>query len=259
MQWVRDGFVDMVILAGRNETCDNDLPIKLWAGLLKPYGVELAAGMEECISPYPGYPEIGQNFETLAAFAANAYAQGADKIYFFNYFRYKIHERFDKKGEFVTDPNMSRGSLPVYWTAINTLGDPDTVQKCKRRHVITYKDRFQFWEHGSMGRQLPVATNRTISFKISVGEIPENSKVTVRLGVVDGERAIANPPKLFVNSEPAEFLGAQTDPLYTAYTLLCYDVPASVHHLYHLCPFVITSEPIDIRYVDAYVEPPESI
>ncbi|MBQ8248696.1 MAG: hypothetical protein IJY93_02270 [Clostridia bacterium] len=254
MQWVREGIVDMVIPTGRYESSDMEMPIKLWSNLLKPYNVELTAGAEQGIRPHYAHRNVWRNIETYAAFCANAYEQGADKVYFYNYFRRRADQRFDREAPFVTDPNVNCESLPVYWTVINTMGDPEAVQKLNRRHIITCKDRFPFWNHcGGDGRQLPVETDRTISFKISVGEIPEDADVIVHIGIVDGDK-LKEAPRLFINSEPAEYLGCEYNERYSNESvLLAYRVPKDVRGLKVICPFVITKEPIDIRYVDAHV------
>ena len=51
VQWVRDGIVNVVIPTSRWATTDFDIPVKLWANLVKPLGAILAPGAEYRIMP----------------------------------------------------------------------------------------------------------------------------------------------------------------------------------------------------------------
>ncbi len=254
MQWVREGIVDMVIPTGRFSSNDNDIPVKLWSNMLKPYGVILAPGIEPNLGAYRGAATRLPNIETFAAFAANAYAQGADKVYIYNYFRSNIHQHFDKNAPFDFDPTKSFMALPTYWTAINTLGDPDAVMRMNRRHIITYKDRKAAWiNNGGISQQLPATTSYTCGFKLFVGDIPENAELTLRLGVKDTERAAANPPRVFVNRGECKYIGTELDERFAGGAVLCYSIPKEVHSK-QLCPRVSVNEVTEFTYVEIFVK-----
>ncbi len=260
VKWAREGLVDMIIPSGRFSSADNNMPIRQWKSLLEPYGTIVAAGLDWRLAPYQYEQSIDPTIETFAAFAANAYEQGADKIYFYNYFRSRIWEHMDREAEFVTDPSLSPFDLPVYWTVINKLGDPETIMDLNRHHIITYSDTAQFWVHNGMNRQLPVTFpgTRGRGFKIGVGKLPENAKLTVRFGVEDGEKTLANIPRVFANSEPCEYVGNLVDEKFTKYRLFCYDVPETAFDTV-IYPYIIgnredATDSVTVHYVDLLVK-----
>ncbi len=254
MQWVREGIVDMVIPAARWASHDNDMPIKLWSNLLKPYGVTLAPSIEMWFAPYPTAKKVWPDITTFAAFAASAYAQGADKIYFYNYFRDNIHQHFDKTAPFSFEPDIGPNYMPVMWTVLNTFGDPDAVQKMNRRHIVTYKDVKPLWENnGGIGRQLPALILGGGAFKLFVGDIPDGAELTLHLGVKDIEKISENPPPVCVNLTECEFIGCEQDDRFACEKVLCYSIPKEAHSNM-LCPRVSVEELTEFTWVEVYVK-----
>ncbi len=256
MQWVRDGIVDMVC-PGSFLFIDNDMPIKLWSNLVKPYGVELAPCMEIMyLSAYRGAHSVEPNTETFAAFASSAYAQGADKFYVYNYFLSNVHINFDRESELDFDPNRRFWDLPIYWALINTLGDPDAVQKMNRRHVVTYNDVKSFWARMNPGQQLPMHFNKACvanSAHVFAGDIPEGAELTLRIAVSDTEAAIADPPRLYLNSSCCEYIGTEQDDRFAKSTVLCYSIPKEAH-FHQLCPRFSFAHDNSIVYLEIYVK-----
>ncbi|MBQ8248828.1 MAG: hypothetical protein IJY93_02960 [Clostridia bacterium] len=254
LEWVQEGIVDLVTLAGRFESNDTDMPIKLWSTMLKPYNVKLAACIEMNIRPHLFHEAIQPNMETFAACAASAYSQGADYIYFYNYFHNINSGNFDRGGELSCDPNADLGEKHMYWSVINQLGDFDKVMKMNRRHIISIKDRLPLWKRKRGYDQLPVVFNRDASFKICVGDIPKNAELTVRIGFEDTDKALANLPRVFVNSEACEYIGAEDDPRWhQGGKLLSYKIPKSAHKG-NMCPYVIVTEEMKAVYVEIYIK-----
>ncbi|MBQ8249000.1 MAG: hypothetical protein IJY93_03840 [Clostridia bacterium] len=261
MQWVQEGIVDLVTIAARFESNDTDMPVKLWSTLLKPYGTMLAVCIEPGFAPYKGHDHILPSIDTFAACAANAYSQGADRVYFFNMFHTNIKDPFDKSAPFITDGNVWHEAGPaLYWTLINKLGDYDEVLKMNRRHVITYKDRSQLWRRNTCKPtenrglwQLPLTFDRDGCFKMHVGDIPEGAKVTVRFAVSEPEKAMANPPRVFVNSEKCEYLGCEDDKRWYEKPLFAYSVPKEAFGP-TLCPYLIVNEDTTVEYMEAYIK-----
>lgn len=261
MNWVEEGIVDTVVISGRFQSTDTDMPIAMWKTLLKPYGAELYASMEWFICAHNGAKMISSNIDTMAACAANAFAQGADKFYIYNYY-VGFDTEFDRDGEFDFDPAKSAISREQYWTVINTMGDPETIRTLNRRHVVTLKDRMPLWrcntytnEGENRGiNQLPLTFGQRGVFRLIVGEIPENAKVTFRFSVDNAELALANIPSVWMNGVKCEFVGSETDERFTPHTLLCYDVPAAA---FKDCMIALISSPNDAeittRWVDIYV------
>ncbi len=262
MNWVQEGIVDVVVISSRWASTDTDMPIKLWKTLLKPYGAELYASMEWFVSAHTDAERLAPNIDTFAACAANAFAQGADKFYIYNYY-VGFDRQFDRDGEFDFDPSKSVRSSEQYWTVINHLGDYDKVKAMNRRHVVTLKDRLPLWRRNTCTRapesrgtdQLPLTFCMKGCFRLIVGDIPEGAKVTFRFSVDDAEKALANIPDVFMNSVKCEYIGSETDERFTPQTLLCYDVPAAA---FKDCMVALISCPNDAeittRWVDIYVK-----
>lgn len=251
MQWVQEGMIDLVTIAGRFESNDNDMPIKLWKTLLTPYNVELAAGIEMNICPYMAHKPFGPTLDTFAACAANAYSQGADRIYFYNYF-HPFQAEHIKADDSVSEstPNFHKGN--VY----SLLGDFEKTLKLDRRHIWSINDRQPHWKRGRIvGSQLPVTLTRSVAFKITVGDIPEGAKVSVHMGYDDLEKAKANPPRIFVNSQECTYTGTEENHRTTAGTVCCYDVPATAHKS-NIFVFIIVNEETTVDYIEAYIKAP---
>ncbi len=227
MQWVQEGLIDLVTIAGRFESNDNDMPVKLWKTLLAPYNVELAACIEMNILPHFGRRPIVPNMETFAACAASAYSQGADKIYMYNYFQGFENPRLDEvEPDYSCDANVSVESMAAFY---KLFGDFGKVLERDRRHIISVNDRLVPWKRHRGYAQLPVSFERNREFKITVGKIPEGADTTVRLGFEDTEKAIECPPRMFVNSEACTYLGYEEDKRFSGKTVLCYSVPKSAY------------------------------
>ena len=253
VQWVREGLVNVVIPTSRWATTDFDIPVKLWANLIKPFGAILAPGVEYRIMPCDDSEMVTHNIETFAAFAANAYAQGADRIYYYNFFRSNLHERFNKTTDYDTDPTKPIQNLDIYWSFINIMADPDLVQKVNRRHIVSFKDKLAPWERTYPVLQIPAVIDRTCGFKLFVGDIPEDAELTLKIGVKETEKAIADPPWIFVNECECPYTGTFEDDRFAKGTVLCYTIPKEVHSKM-ICPRVGVTETTEIRYVEVFVK-----
>ncbi|MBQ8248833.1 MAG: hypothetical protein IJY93_02985 [Clostridia bacterium] len=262
MHWVQEGIVDTVVISGRWASTDTDMPIAMWKSLLSPYGAELFASMEYFVCAHTDAQILNPNIDTFTACAANAFAQGADKFYIYNYY-VGFDTEFNREGEFDFDPTKSVRSREQYWTVINTLGDPEKVTTLNRRHIVTLKDRMPIWRrntytHAPESRgtnQLPLTFCQRGAFRLIVGEIPESATVTFRFSVDDIEKALANKPSVWMNNVPCEYIGSEMDERFTPHPLLCYDVPASA---FKTCMTALISSPNDAevttRWVDIYVK-----
>ena len=259
MKWVQEGILDTLVISARFYA-DTDMPIAAWKTLLAPYGVDLFAGIDYALCACQGEGRIEPNIDTFTACAANAFSQGADKFYLYNYY-IPFHSRFDREGEFDFDPTHNLKSLEQYWTVINHVGDPDAILKMNRRHLITIKDRTPMWKQNfyqipeNRGiNQLPHAFCELGVFRLIVGEIAKGAKVTFRFSVDDAERALSNPPCLYVNCVPCEFIGSERDERFTSHTLLCYDVPVSAWKTNFTAMIHNSTGDINVRYVDVFIK-----
>ncbi len=249
MEWIQEGMIDLVTISGRFESNDNDMPIRLWKTLLKPYNVELAAGIEVA-GIQPGYEiaRFGHTIETFAACAAGAYSQGADKIYFYNYFQDFQAKPIDLNEQLDAYGNGGKGV--VY----STLGDFEKSLQLNRRHILSINDKQPAWRRNRItGSQLPWTTDHGGSFKITVGEIPEGARMIIRVGFEDTEKAIKNPPRVFVNSEKCTYIGTEKHGKLPDKILLCYDVPKSAHK-YNVHAYVAVNELTTVNYLEAFIK-----
>ena len=224
--------------------------------MVKPYGVELAPCLEIMyLAPYPGAHTVEPNTETFAAFASNIYSQGADKLYVYNYFLSNVHINFDKESQLNLDPNTRFWELPIYWGLINTIGDPDAVQKVNRRHVVTFNDVKSFYVRMNPGQQLPMHCKLHVSHsvKVGVGDIPENAELTLRFAVSDVEAALADPPRIYINASPCDYIGTEQDDRFAKNTVFCYSIPRQVHHS-QLCPRFSFKHDNSVVYLEIYVK-----
>ncbi len=253
MQWVKEGMIDLVTVAGRFESNDNDMPIKLWSTLLKPYGAELAAGIEMNILPYFGRKPFGPDMETFAACAANAYSQGADKIYMYNFFHPFGAARID-------DVPLDSPEYPSAFKAkfYSTFGDSEKVLKLDRRHIWSANDRLPPWYRNcKQASQLPVQTLLYRAFfKITVGDIPEGAMMNINIGFNEIEAASQKPPKIFVNTEECAYAGVLEYDRAENGKVLCYNVPASAYKS-NVLLFIKTEDVITVNYIEAYIRSPK--
>ncbi len=254
IEWVGEGIIDLVTIAGRFLSTDTDMPINLWATLVKPYGVELAAGIEMGVLPHFGRGGFVPDMEICAAFAVNAYSQGADKIYMYNFFQEFQSERIDTV---TPNPNDYIG-LPQFKAAFySTLGDSEKALMLERRHIWAVNDRIPKWHRNRAGgTQLPATLTRSAAFKITVGEIPQGAKTSINIGFADIEKASANPPRIFVNSEECTYAGTMETHRAENGTVLCYDVPETAHRS-NVFVFIITKDLVTVNYIEAYIKASE--
>ena len=263
MKWVQDGLIDMITVCARFESNDTDMPIKLWKRLLAPYNVQLVAGLEMGISPNIecGYNILLPNIETFAACAMNAYSQGADKVYFFNYFKTEVTSLIPKDTPFSTDPNAHYGAPGIHMTVHHKFGDPEEILKMNRRHIISIKDRLPQWKRNPSFpcenravNQIPFTFTRNGSFKITVGQIPKGAELTLRFAVEDGEAVRKDIPRVFVNSEPCEFIGFEKDERWSrSENTLSYKIPESAHG-FDICPYIIVGGLTKVIYMEVFVK-----
>ncbi len=261
MQWVQEGIVNTVILAPRFESTDTDIPVRLWKTLLQPYGTEIVVGLDTYLQPAPGMKPRMPSIETFAATAVSSYSQGADKLYFYNYFRNNIHDLLSDETECSEDPSLHICDNSIYKTVITKLASTDGALTLNRQHMITMKDTLPIWKRNTnyaltnrAANQLPLHFKRDGSFKIFVGEIPEGAELTLRFAVEEHEKAISDLPRTFVNSEACDYIGEIEDKRwYPEGKLLCYNIPPSAY-LDVICPYIIVNGETVIRYVDVFVK-----
>ena len=112
--WIREGLIDSLSVAPRWATNDSHMPVKAWRERFPDFPI------------YAGVTDLTilkfTDYETAAGYAASYLAQGADKIYLYNFFNNPDH------------PN------PAYAKMHRTCGDLTTLARVPRRLVVTRQD-----------------------------------------------------------------------------------------------------------------------
>ncbi len=270
--WAREGLIDMVVPKGRHNTTCNEIPVRHWKNLLAPYNVEVVPDIEhrvKCV--WDDYFNTVHDIETYAGTAALYLSQGADRIQTYNLLVPMDHifKEEDKTAEY--DPDLyipewdeeGKGSVRSWWEVFTAIGSYDKLMTMKRKVIPTLTDTFPNWgSRRPRDEQLPMPldwdnTGRLI--RIGMGDIPEGSKVTLRIAsnVIDAD----NPPVVYVNSHPAKYVGVggKVRECYTRNQMYCYELPKEVFgDMYAVCemqaPFVKGSEKEYVSMVIDYAE-----
>ena len=121
--WAREGLVQGIVPTAFFSTSDTGMPIALWRSILGKE-VEICAGLELLIRPYPASDFMPETSALLAGQASDYFYQGADRIYLFNHM----------------DSQTAMREPEDYQKALNTIGSPSTAHAARRRHVVTFQD-----------------------------------------------------------------------------------------------------------------------
>lgn len=125
VHWSRQGWCDVVIPAPLYQTCDSELPVKIWRDLL-PANVRLIPGLDFHSCPsVPGIPMLDADAAIDRGYASAYYRGGADGIYLFNHFPYG-ETRF-------ADVDAQQRSYAL-------LADAAAVDRLDRRCLVTFRD-----------------------------------------------------------------------------------------------------------------------
>lgn len=253
--WAAEGIIDLIVPTTRNVTTDVNIPVNVWTAVMHPFGVEVAPGIE-----YAGIMAGDTNFtgphnlETLSAYASSWFAQGADKIYTFNYFR-GYTSRIDPINRVTTTEDILHvGSAEGYWNAHTTIGSPDKLEKVNRRSIVSYDDIKPFWVESVKQLPMTISEKQTKSIRIAMGDIPEGATVTLRFSA-NNRKHIDNPPTVKIGFDEAEFVGVTyARDNYTANPLLCYEIPAAAYDDVYIVAEITPEQYISINYAEIYVD-----
>ena len=169
--WAQKGYVDAVCPAGHWICNDTDMPVKAWADLLHPYGVEVWAGMEMNL-PH----NICICEETAKAHTAQYAAQGSDRTHIYNLYHPYLSYITDL-GCWYKTPSVEE--IQKVW---RVSGDVEKCRKGVRRHVLTeeapgFQDIYPRW------MPLPVKIGEGISFPVPTGAIDARDRLTLFVGI----------------------------------------------------------------------------
>ncbi len=250
--WAAEGIVDTVIASTRFESSYTDIPTRLWRSVLGS-DIEFAVNIEtNNHRVWAGGGVDGHTLETFAGIAANAFSQGADKIYMFNYFL----STPIKESEKVTTQN-AKSTLTnneSFWNVITTIGSYEKLMTVNRRLMISYMDMTMPWY--TRHQLLPEYSSPTnnVVLNIPLGDIPAGSTVTLRLST--SKRSVgSNPPTVYVNSKVCTYSGMEScDGLYTNYPVLTYTIPKSAQNSDYAVVEIRSSQSFTIDFAEIYID-----
>ncbi len=168
--WARRGLLDRLVITPFWETIETDMPVEVWRAVLEGSGVELAAGFEMLLRPYPAFSNRPTNsLETVRGAAAAFLNRGVDSIYLFNYF----------------DSMTAMDDLGNYPVLLREIGSLATLQGKPRRHVLTYADTWAPGEPPAIPLPTPCPADGWCAWRLPTGPTPAG-EVTVMLGLLEG-------------------------------------------------------------------------
>jgi len=236
VEWAKQGYIHMYIVAPRWETTDTDMPIALWKQILAPYGVTIAGGLEILTKSHNNAPHVPNSVSSALGAAAGILSQGAEQLYLFNYFDFADqmmagdHRTFNEEESLSVAEGMYR--------FLCHAGTLETVRACPRKNLVTYADIAPFWRH--IDFQLPCIINdpklpseyRCLPsyLRIVTGRIDKHQTADLVLGIQ--EAFSPDCFDVFINCEKLEFVGEvpHTAPVLTESKLYAFRLPDSVKH-----------------------------
>ncbi len=255
--WASEGLIDLINPTSRYMSTDFDVPVRMWASVMHPYGVEVAPGLETIILGDLGGQTPRSDLPTAAAAAANWYAQGADKLYLYNHFLRCGTAGFSESDRETLDLSVTSFTTPNgRWRAMTTLGSYEEVMSLDRRMILTYSDTYAYWKTDN--KQLPARAypNSTpASIRMPVGIIPEGSEAIFNIAV--NAQNVKKYPTVTINGKQAEYIGvySETGNDYVDHTILSYKIPASAYDDMYLIAEMVTSSGkyLAVSYVDVTI------
>ncbi len=198
VEWSRQRLVDLVVASPWWASSQSDVPVEAWRGLVRDFGVDVAAALEDGISSGASKRRT-LHVEEARGIALSALHRGADASYLFNWF---------------TGP-LVEWKKDIYRQFLTTASDVEALRSLPRRHPVTLVDP---WADGEPGSPTPLASrDRSLSLRIATGPGPRpNDQVLVALGILSGPE----PTRVIVNSKTCDIAGSDE-------ALRLYSVPPS--------------------------------
>jgi len=171
--WAREGLVDMVIVANFYASADFDCDFAAWKRRLAAANPKVKVIASACDNASCADEVVTFTPEAVRGWSDNAIAEGADGLYFFNFFWFSRACR-----DIIRDENLSIAAPAGprrYLCSFHDCTADDDAMKC---------------------RQMPIAAGKVATLTINVGSAPEaGSTVSVVVGY-DGE---ATAPEVLLN------------------------------------------------------------
>ena len=178
-----EGLIDVLIPTPRWRTCDYDIPVGLWKRLLAGTDTVLAPGIEILLQPGQ-CRRFYATKDQVMGLAGQHFALGGDKTYLFNYFDDpRPEDTYWNSAVSHPDAGVLKAHQDVL---LRTIGDPELTKAQPRSHVITSRDMMPEWRADQ--KTLPFTCNagKYKQIRLCAGRIPQDAKVTLKLGVAGG-------------------------------------------------------------------------
>jgi hypothetical protein len=235
--WARRGLVDWLVITPFWASAEPDMPVELWRELLRGTRVELCAGLEVLVRPYPASALRQTNsIETVRAAALSLLQRGADRIYLFNYM----------DSETTIDQNED------YPRLLREAGDPAKP----RRHILTYADTWAVGEPQPAALPAAVEANHWHAFRLHIGPRPAAGRAWAVLAFDPAGGAAGEAATIRVNgeacsaAEPAAL--AKPCPVEPAWR---YRIPsAALQDGYNVIE-ILAAAPLTVNWVELAINP----
>ncbi len=184
--WAKKGLIDLLVVTPFWASMETDMPIEKWKEQLGDSPVDVAAGLELLIRPFPEAGVFLNDSGTVLGAASSLLYRGADHIYLFNY--------MDSETT-VQNPDELR-------TILQNAGDIRTATSLPRRYVVTYSDTWAPGEKQTYALPARCSVDSSAMFKIHIGPRPEKGAVRVYIGLDEGGTPDTGLPGIRVNGQP---------------------------------------------------------
>lgn len=226
------GLIDIVIPTPRWRSCDSAIPIGLWRQIL-PDGVRPAYGTDILYRTFAKNDDHFYTDEQLFGLANQAYTEGADSVYLFN-FTYR--DALDS---------------PKAIAPLMIAGSRETLSGVHRRHTVAYQDVCAVGEN-LIWNPLPAALqpNGYFMMRIPTGTPGEEMFLLIGAGVE------AEMLEIYMNAAPVEYLGLGN------VEEALWDKPVQVYRLHALRPChqmleIRSSAPTSLFFVELRTDCPQ--
>jgi len=195
--------LDYITIISRWETSDTNMPIELWKQLLRNTKVQLGGGQQLLYKPYSDYKGVTISVKMAFGEAIANLSRGCDFVYLYNYMDMGNFEgevsNYIYEDSIRNDINRPR--------LFGNIGNKETLLQQERSHVVTYSDfcTYDFRKNP----KLPIKFDGNGAYqtvKIPVGDLPQNAKLKLILGIDTIEKLTADDITVYVNAEKCEYI-----------------------------------------------------